>query len=353
MTKNIFDKAIILLAFFLLNQTISAQQSQFKTDFSNVSMPFKTIGRGSNKIENGILKSKDAYCCFGNVEWKNYTVKFKARAPQGAEQVQIWAGFRAFNRNDRYIVGIRGGLQNSLYLSRMGYMGTDEFLGLRPLYFQPKAGNWYDVKIEVCGNRIRIFLNNETIPRIDVVDKNSALAPSGEVTLGGSWIETEFDDLVITPLADNYLQNIAFVELTKQLSTTDKDKKRVAERATYKPIVIKDFKTGRTEISLDGQWLFMPEYELQNPKKASQESVEDNNWHTMSVPNFWNPSRIWLHGEMFDGHAKGVSDNYFQQETDRCANYTFDYLATKVAWYRQWLELPADLKSKQITLNFD
>ena len=353
MIKFILPKTTLFLFLISLSQSLFAQQTEFKSDFSNASMPLKTIGRGSNKIKNGVLTSKDAYACFGNVVWKNYSVKFKARAPKGAEQVQIWAGFRAYNRNDRYIVGIRGGLQNTLYLSRMGYMGTDEFLELRPLYFQPKVGTWYDVKIEVCGDRIRIFVNNDPIPYMDVVDANTAMAPAGEVTLGGSWIETEFDELTITPLADNFFQNVAVVELKKQLSPVDKEKKRVAERTSYKPIVISDFKNGRTEISLDGQWLFMPEHELKDAKTASLENVADNNWHIMSVPNFWNPTRIWLHGETFGEHAKGVSDNYFQQETDRCANYSFDYLATKVAWYRQWVEMPTDLQSKQITLNFD
>jgi hypothetical protein len=203
------------------------------------------------------------------------------------------------------------------------------------------------------GSRFRVFVNNEKLPYIDVVDPNAALAASGEVTLGGSWIETEFDDLTITPLADNYFQNVAVSEFSKTTSASDKEKKRVAERANYKAMVIGEFKSGRTEVSLDGDWLFMPEHEMKDAKAGSQTTLADNNWHTMSVPNFWNPTRIWLHGESFGEHAKGVSDKYFQQETDRCANYTFDYLATKVAWYRQWVELPSDLKSKQITLNFD
>jgi hypothetical protein len=353
MLKKLSKKISFLLMLFLSNQFLTAQQTDFKTDFSNAITPLKTIGRGTNIIENGVLKSKDAYACFGNAEWKNYSIKFKARAPKGAEMVQIWAGFRALNRFDRYIVGIRGGLQNNLYLSRMGYMGTDEFLGLRPLRFEPKVGTWYDLKIEVVGNRFRVFVNNEILPYIDVVDPNTALAASGEITLGGSWIETEFDDLTITPLADNYLRNVAVAEFSKTTSASDKEKKRVAERATYKPLKVNDFKSGRTEVSLDGQWLFMPEHEMKDAKVGSKITVNDNSWHTMSVPNFWNPTRIWLHGETFGEHAKGVSDKYFQQETDRCANYTFDYLATKAAWYRQWVELPADLKSKQLILNFD
>lgn len=50
---------------------------------------------------------------------------------------------------------------------------------------------------------------------------------------------------------------------------------------------------------------------------------------------------------------KGVSDTYYQQETDRCENYTFDYRRVKYAWYRQWLELPADVAGKNLTLTFD
>jgi hypothetical protein len=346
MTKSIFRIATLFLLILLSIPTISAQQSEFKTDFSNANIPLKTIGRGINKIENGVLKSKDAYASFGNANWKNYTVQFKARAPKGAEQVQIWAGFRAFNRNDRYVVGIRGGLQNNLYLSRMGYMGADEFLGLRPLNFKPQVGVWYDVKIEVCGNRIRVFVNNEAKPYIDVVDNNSSLAPTGEVTLGGSWIETEFDDLHITQLPDNYLKNTSVVEFAAKISEKVKEKKRIEQRAAYKHIAIGDFKDGRTEISLNGEWLFMPENELKEPKTAAHANLNDNNWHTMTVPNFGIPRAFGCMAKLSMDMPRGYLTNIFQQETDRCANYTFDYLTTKVAWYRQWVELPTDLKSK-------
>lgn len=51
---------------------------------------------------------------------------------------------------------------------------------------------------------------------------------------------------------------------------------------------------------------------------------------------------------------KGVSDTYYQQETDRCENYTFNYRKTGAAWYRQWdWNWPADVKGKQLTLSFD
>ena len=51
--------------------------------------------------------------------------------------------------------------------------------------------------------------------------------------------------------------------------------------------------------------------------------------------------------------SKGVSDTYYQQESDRCENYTFEYRRTRAAWYRQWIELPEGVKGKQLTLSFD
>ena len=332
-------------------------QSQWQNDFSNQGEILKTVGRGECSIADGVFRSKGSYACFGNPEWKNYSMSFKARAPKGAEQVQIWAGFRAYNRFDRYVAGIKGGLQDDVYLMRTGYMGTDEFMGVRPLGFHPVPGEWYSMKVEVCGNRIRVFVNGEKEPYIDVVDKNANLVPSGEVTLGGGWIETEFDDLIVTLLPDNYLKNVKAAEYRMAATSQQKEAKRRRERANYKAVMVNDIKPDRTEISLDGDWLFMPEYQLDDKAKAVSATTDDEDWHVMQVPNFWNPIRIWLHGETMPTpngpNPKGVSDTYYQQETDRCEGYTFDYRKTATAWYRQWLELPTDIKGKQLTLSFD
>ena len=332
-------------------------QSQWQNDFSNQGEILKTVGRGECSIADGVFRSKGSYACFGNPEWKNYSMSFKARAPKGAEQVQIWAGFRAYNRFDRYVAGIKGGLQDDVYLMRTGYMGTDEFMGVRPLGFHPVPGEWYSMKVEVCGNRIRVFVNGEKEPYIDVVDKNANLVPSGEVTLGGGWIETEFDDLIVTLLPDNYLKNVKAAEYRMAATSQQKEAKRRRERANYKAVMVNDIKPDRTEISLDGDWLFMPEYQLDDKAKAVSATTDDEDWHVMQVPNFWNPIRIWLHGETMPTpngpNPKGVSDTYYQQETDHCEGYTFDYRKTGTAWYRQWLELPTDIKGKQLTLSFD
>ncbi|MDD4922360.1 MAG: glycoside hydrolase family 2 TIM barrel-domain containing protein [Bacteroidales bacterium] len=338
-----------LIAFTLAGYAHAASTE----NFDKPTTLLQTVGRGNCRIEQGVFKSQDSYALFGDKNLKDYSFTFKARAPKNAEQVQIWTGFRAYNRNDRYVFGMSGGLQNNLYLSRMGYMGADEFLALRTLDFHPEPGVWYDFRIEVCDNRIRVFLNNETLPRMDLTDKNSDRTPSGPVTLGGGWIDTEFDDLTIEKMASGSLKDIAVREYSKKISLPGKENKRIQQRIAYQPIVVKSAGSSRTVVSLDGNWLFMPDDESNGQKDQASASMGDESWHVMSVPNFWNPIRIWLHGETMGPYPKGVSDAYYQKETDRCEGYTFDYKKTKAAWYRQWVILPEDVSSKMLQLSFD
>ena len=327
-------------------------------DFSDAAQTLRTMGRGTSRVSDGVLTTKGQYVLFGNPDWKNYSVSFRARAPKDAEQVQIWAGFRTRNRFDRYVLGIKGGLQDDIYLMRTGYMGTDELMGVRPLGFHPEPGDWIDVRIEVCGKRMRVFVNDSRYPYIDVEDNNGwQLAETGEIALGGGWIETEFDELKVSPLADDAFKDVSNKEMSFVLSPAQKEAKRKKERAAYSPKKLQTLDGVRTEFSLDGDWLFMPTYQMDDTSKAIDNSQDDSDWHVMNVPDFWSPIRIWLHGETMPSprgsQPKGVSDTYYQKETDRCENYTFDHRKTKGAWYRQWLELPSDIKGKKLTLQFD
>ena len=131
---------------------------------------------------------KDQYGLFGDNNLSDYSFSFRARNPKDAEQVQIWAGFRHANRYDRYVVGLKGGLLDQVYLMRLGYMGTDEFLGERPLRFHPVPGEWYRMKVEVVGQRIRVFVGDETLPYIDVIDvSGQKWFPPGGPNYGSRW----------------------------------------------------------------------------------------------------------------------------------------------------------------------
>jgi beta-galactosidase len=179
--KKIFLYAV--LVFLSVIKSYAQANFNLNENFDNSNTKYEKIGRGEASIANSVLTTKDAYLCFGENSWTNYEIKFRARVPETAEQVQICAGFRAANRDDHYFVMLKGGIQKDLYLARLGYMGSDDFLALRQLDFQPVPGKWYDFKIDVAGNRIRVYLNNETLPRIDITDKLTALAPAGKVTL--------------------------------------------------------------------------------------------------------------------------------------------------------------------------
>jgi beta-galactosidase len=308
-------------------------------------------GGGTAKIEQGVLKTRSIDVAFGDPEARDYEVSFKARTPLNEKQVQIWTGFRASSRNDKYIIGLRGGIQNDLYLARLGYMGTDDHLALRHLDFKLIPGQWYSFKIQVAGNRIRVFLDNKILPLIDVKDPYTEFSPKGKVILGGSWIANEFDDLSIKPLPADVFKDDKVQEYVTPL--VNKVQKRVRERAAYQPKIIKTLSKGRTMVSLTGDWLFAPGYEISNEQNAISPESADENWHVMRVPQFWNPNREWLHGEKYNTASKGVADNHYQKEIERCEAYTFDYKKTDVAYYRQWLELPADVTGKNLELDFD
>jgi beta-galactosidase len=335
-------------------QTNESNKSIYLNEaFENTGVDFQKTGKGECFIDAGTLISRNAYASFGNADWQNYRISFDANVPETEEQVQIWAGFREQNRSERYVVGLKGGLQNDLVLARLGSMGNDEFLGVRGLDFSPVQGQEYRFSIEVCKNRIRVFLNNEALPRIDVKDLNAHVLPSGKITLGGSWIQTAFDNLEIAHLPENYLDSVPVQEYATEVSKHEKEEKRKNQRSSYEPIKVSTLKSSRTETSLDGNWLFKPGYEVNHPEIATSPDADDADWHIMNVPDFWNPIRIWLHGEKFEGHPKGVSDTYYQNETKRCEAYTFDYKNTKTAWYRQWIELPASIEGKHLELSFD
>lgn len=342
---------ISVITIHVLTLNLYAQPDARSKEADNIlSLPFRVTERGLCRLDKGLLVTENAAAEFGDSTWHDYELSFTARNPSTESQVQIWGGFRALNRDDRYVVGLRGGEQNSLYLSRMGYMGTDEFLGLRMLDFKPKTGEWYTIRIAVLGNRIRVFLNDEKLPRIDVLDKNSRLAPAGKVVLGGGWIKTEYRSLSVSKLTGEPGKPAA--EYQSDISV-NKEKQRSRERDAYKSRQLSKLENGRTTISLNGNWLFMPGYQLSDQEKAVSPKEKDQDWHVMSVPNFWNPIRIWLHGETFGPHAKGTSDTYYQQETSRCETYTFDYKKTSFAWYRQWIELPDNINNKHSELVFD
>lgn len=350
--KKGYGIAMALLIAISLNPKLYAQL-KFKQNenFDAANVKVEKVGRGQAEVKQGFLVSKDAYAVFGQQDWKDYEIQFNARTPANESQVQIWAGFRASDRNDRYVIALRGGAQNDLYLARLGYMGTDDHLALRHLDFELHPGVWYKFKIQVADNRIRVFLNDESQPRIDVIDHHSELCPEGRIILGGGWIPTEYDNLSVSQLSPDSIVRIPYSEYTK--NQPDKEKERQKQRSLYRALDVIDAGDSRTEVSLNGEWLFKPGYEIQDERAAVLPGTNDSDWHVMHVPDFWNPCWTWQFGERYNTVSKGASDSFYEKELERCKAYTFDYKKTSVGWYRQWLNLPANIKGKELELTFD
>jgi len=301
-------------------------------------------------VANGFVMSSEKY--------EDAEIDFRLRAPQTAAEVQVWAGFRVADEDRRYAVGLRGGNNNQLYLARYAPDANAVFLGIAPLDFKPAVGTWYDLRVVTMGKRIQVYLGDEKLPRINVEDP-SPLWTTGGVALGGGYLPAEFSSVKVEALTDEMKDAFKAVkDLTWEAPAVDKEARRMEERATYKDAVVESLTPDRTEVSLNGNWLFMPEQSLKKGASPVTLTTADQSWHLLDVPNMWTPVLAWLHGESgfkLKGISamKGVSDKAYLQEMDRLNSYTFDWNKTEGGWYRHYLDLPADIKGRKVELDFD
>lgn len=287
----------------------------------------------------------------------NCEFSFSARAPEDVEEVQIWAGIRCRDRDSRYVFALRGGKNDDLYLARYAPDGQARFLGIAPLDFHPETGIWYKLRAVAEGNRIKIYLNDELLPRLSVED-DEPVWNEGGVSLGGAWLPAEYRDVAIKSIAENEPIGGADIR-TWQPAIRDKERQRAIERSAYHPIVLDSPQQPHQEFSLDGKWLFVPDQELPVKAQPQQENYDDSAWHVMDVPNFWTPSLTWLHGEIgfpeLSGisSTKGIADRLWRAELKRLDSYTFDWAQTSSGWYRQYVEVAKDSIGRRFELCFD
>lgn len=316
------------------------------------------VGRGTIKAGDGILRSEGAAAVAGDPKWQNYELRFEARAPGEAPEAQLWCAVRCFDRDRKYVVGLRGGNNQQLFVSRYAPFGQDRFLGYRPLNFAVKPGEWYKVRVQIVRDRIAVYLRDDDRPFMVVRDVGTKEWPapqfsSGRVAVGGGYLPAEYRNVEVRELD----ASTAFPEpVSLAEPEADKEKRRVAQRSAYRPTRVAD--AADQSLSLNGDWLFLPDYAFEGKANFAAPDLDDSRWHVMSVPNFWTPTLAWLYGEQanFSGPFmgdKGQSDNWWSGEEKRCDGYTFDWRRTKSAWYRQHVSLPADLGDKRYELCFD
>ncbi|MCY1719357.1 hypothetical protein OU798_03335 [Prolixibacteraceae bacterium Z1-6] len=315
---------------------------------------WKITGRGEVFWRQEEVRIKDCLISLTEQQAGAYEFSFEAQTPEGEEQVQIWSGFGFQNRDNRYALGLRGGNNNDLYLCRYQDDAKSKMLALESLDFEPKPGEWHKIKLVFFNGHIRVYLNGETSSRIVVEDE--APLPPGKVVLGGGWISTVYRNVSVTTLDLDAVKTYQNDDRKFEIKLTSEEKEaiRKKQRAAYKPVKIASFKKARTSVSLEGNWLFCPEQEVRgfNP---GDEILDDNNWHVMEVPQFWNTVRNWLHlqDSGLPHKGSGISDNYREKEYARIGAYTFDAENTTAAWYRHHLLLPKNTGDKRFILHFD
>lgn len=287
-------------------------------------------------------------------------LSFRARMPKDTEQVQIWGAVRVKDRENRYVFGLRGGVEPEVTLARYAADGKSRFLGCAPLSFTPQPGQWYALRVAVSGQRFQVYLNDEKLPRINAVDNVDVLWKDGGIALGGGWLPAEFADVQVRPLTGEALAAFNAVG-GNVLRTPEPDRKQVRAKAreAYRPAVVAELPAVRGEVSLDGSWLFMPDQDLPAGARPAVAADSDQDWHTIAVPSMWTPTLPWLHGEGTKPGRDGVaferspSDKLLASEYERVNAQTFDWEKTKAGWYRHYVELPADLKGRRFEVVFE
>ena len=312
-----------------------------------VKSEWELIGRGEIDWNTNSVKLKNCFIHSKQINDDAYQFSFKAKATGEDEYVQIWSGFGFNNRDNRYVLGLRGDNSNDIYLKKYQDGGKTKLFAHKTLDFKPAKETWYELKVVFWNGHIRVYLNDEPKPLI--VLKDSDPIKSSSIVLGGGWTENEYKDFKIKPINEAeiaiYLKDS--IEYSSLLSLDKKEQIRSKQRTNYKPLKINQLNNKRSEISLNGDWLFMPESNITSLKEATNLNTQDEDWHIISVPNMWKPAKSWMHG-----FNRGVSDNFETIELKRCENYTFDYKNSNGGYYRHWVEFPDEIKTKRVRLNF-
>jgi alpha-L-arabinofuranosidase len=137
-------------------------QVLYASDFSNVAEGWQTEGRGRRGrtawiVEDGVYRqgrNGQALSYFGDETWSDYTLSLMARKLEGGEGFLIVFGRKG---GDRFWWNL-GGWNNTQHAIEMNQMLVGQ-----PVRGRIENDQWYDIKIELAGNRIRCFLDGELV----------------------------------------------------------------------------------------------------------------------------------------------------------------------------------------------
>lgn len=139
----------------------------FQSDFSQGLGTWRIV-RGDWQVKEGMLQQLssevDVRIVTGDKEWDNYTLTLKARKLGGAEGFLIMFGVED---DDNWYWWNIGGWGNTSHAIERCIYGQKNIISNR-MAGSVEVGRWYDIRVELSGNRIKCYLDGELIHNIEV-----------------------------------------------------------------------------------------------------------------------------------------------------------------------------------------
>ena len=143
-------------------QVTQGERTLYKKDFAEGAGGWK-LGEGAWAAKEGVLAQSsnrtDCRATAGDPTWTDYTYRVKARKVSGQEGFLVM--FHVENA-DNYIWWNIGGWGNTRTVLERAAEGAKREIGtVAPIAVE--TGRWYDIRIEVQGNKIRGYLDDKLI----------------------------------------------------------------------------------------------------------------------------------------------------------------------------------------------
>jgi alpha-L-arabinofuranosidase len=139
-------------------------------------------------VEDGayrqLARGEDERSVAGDPAWTDYTYSVKARKLGGAEGFLVM--FRVRDNANWYWWNI-GGWNNTQHALEKSEGGAKRMVGA-PVPGSVETGRWYDVRVELRGNRIRCFLDGKLIQEVEDVPPPALYAAAGREDRSGAVI---------------------------------------------------------------------------------------------------------------------------------------------------------------------
>jgi len=155
-------------------------QTLYQSDFSSGAEGWQGAqrrGGGQWSVVNGAFRqgrNGRASRFIGDESWTDYTLTLKARKLSGNEGFLIIFGHR---NGDQYWWNL-GGWGNSQHAVEHSVQGSQTAVG-SPVRGTIETERWYDIKVELAGNRIRCYLDGKLVHDVVAEPVSSIFAVAG------------------------------------------------------------------------------------------------------------------------------------------------------------------------------